>query len=140
MGALACDFADVRAQVTQVLCECGCGAPVGKGWRGRQLRFLQGHWSRTEGNRRTRKPNGAGHGNWKGDSARYSAVHMWLRRNRQKSGVCDECGAEGFTEWANVSGEYRREDRLDWRELCRSCHRRADKLDPKRPATLRSGA
>ena len=63
---------------------------------------------------------------WKGDDANYHTIHEWVRRWYPKSGVCEECGETAKTDWANVSGEYRREDRSDWRELCKSCHAKAD--------------
>lgn len=77
--------------------------------------------------------SGEGHPQWKGDAAGYNTVHRWRHRNRPKSGVCDTCGAEGRTDWANVSGEYRRDDETDWLELCRSCHSLSDRANPKRP-------
>jgi hypothetical protein len=62
------------------------------------------------------------------DDAGYRAIHYWLCRNHPKTGVCEECGREvgttkgQGTEYANISGEYRR-DRVDYRELCVPCHR-----------------
>lgn len=141
------------AMQTVKLCECGCGlpAPIAKKTRtslgyvkGQQLRFRQGHWARLPENRAQlaenrydwtgrkhseetkTKTRGANSYGWKGDDASYSAIHTWLRKYREKAGVCDECGASAFTEWANVSGEYRRDDPDDWRELCRSCHKTYD--------------
>lgn len=65
--------------------------------------------------------------NWKGDSIGYSALHEWLARNFAKTGTCEECRFSDVsrTEWANISGEYRR-DRADFRELCPRCHKLAD--------------
>ena len=62
---------------------------------------------------------------WKGDAAGYMAKHHWMRRHFEKQGVCEECGRVGKTDWANLSGEYRR-DREDYAEMCRSCHFRRD--------------
>jgi nitrate reductase cytochrome c-type subunit len=50
------------------------------------------------------------------------ALHNWLRRKKEKTGRCDECGEiSRKTDWANISGEYLR-DLSDYRELCRGCH------------------
>ncbi len=61
--------------------------------------------------------------NWKGDEAGYGALHDWLVIRLGKPKICDECGttkAKKF-EWANISGEYKR-DITDWKRLCKSCH------------------
>lgn len=123
------------------ICACGCGTPIQttNRWGRKNIRFVRGH------NRRGHKLSdqarqalsevvaGAQHPQWKGDAASYSAVHRWRSRNCLKSGVCDQCGVTGKrTDWANVSGEYRREDESDWLELCRSCHYRRDRANPKR--------
>lgn len=69
---------------------------------------------------------GAKNPRWKGDEVGYDAVHRWLRKNYSKTGHCEECGEKQRTEWANVSGEYRRA-RADFRELCKSCHTKFDR-------------
>lgn len=108
-------------------CECGCGqvTPLAKrtksaiGHRkGQPLRLVNGH--------NTRLRIGERHPQWKGEGAGYMALHNWLRRTAEKSGACAECGKEGKTDWANISGEYRR-DLDDYLELCRSCHMRCDR-------------
>jgi len=68
---------------------------------------------------------GPEHHGWKGENVSYSGLHAWARRTFTKTGRCEVCGEERLTEWSNISGEYRRE-REDWREICRSCHRRLD--------------
>lgn len=71
-------------------------------------------------------PTGEGHYAWKGESPGYWAIHAWIRRKYDQTGICEHCGkTEGTTEWANRDHEYRR-SRDDWMELCRSCHRRYD--------------
>lgn len=65
-------------------------------------------------------------GAWKGDNASYSAKHKWVCSKYEKSRTCDECGCDGKIEWANISGEYKRE-RDDWRNLCKACHFEYDK-------------
>lgn len=53
------------------------------------------------------------------------SIHNWIARRKTKTGRCSECGAERYTEWANVSGEYRY-DVDDFIELCKPCHCRLD--------------
>jgi hypothetical protein len=98
----------------------------------------QGSAESTENRRNARKATGLEHGNWKGHEVGYFALHTWLNRNRAKTGVCESCGATPepkkrrvATEWANVSGEYRR-DVTDYLELCVSCHRKLDMTQEKR--------
>lgn len=73
-------------------------------------------------------PRGQEARRWKGDKASYVAKHMWLTANYPKT-ECEECGAKppavSRLEWANISGEYKRE-RSDYRCLCPSCHRKMD--------------
>lgn len=66
---------------------------------------------------------GAENSQWKGESATSTRVHDWLRRNYPKSGVCEECGKEGKTDYAfrHHPEKYTR-NREDYRELCRPCH------------------
>jgi hypothetical protein len=90
------------------LCRCGCGTEV-------LNYYVFGHASRVRQN----EENGSA---WKGDDVGYNALHHWVRKYGTKTGHCSHCGREGYTEWANVSGEYRR-DLDDFIELCVSCHR-----------------
>ena len=72
---------------------------------------------------------------WKGEDATYNAKHRWIHKHWEKTGQCEQCGAQPLprpgtrlkmaTQWANLSGEYHR-DRADWQELCVSCHRKLD--------------
>ena len=68
--------------------------------------------------------NGIGedHPNWKGQQAGYMAKHNWIRRKcgSAAQNQCQHC-QQPAREWANVSGEYRRE-LGDYIPLCRSCH------------------
>lgn len=66
------------------------------------------------------------HPQWKGENIAYSTLHRWLARVAVKTGACSVCGrSDRSTDWANLSGEYRR-DAADFVEMCRSCHRRFD--------------
>jgi len=68
---------------------------------------------------------GEKNGFWKGDEVGYFALHNWVRRNYGIPTKCEECGKEIESgkgiQWANVSGEYKR-DRDDWEALCVRCH------------------
>jgi hypothetical protein len=78
------------------------------------------------------RTNGKGTGNykhlkgdespsWRGDSAGYSAVHLWARKNIPLTDVCQLCGNPGRLEHANISGEYIR-DKNDFICVCKKCH------------------
>lgn len=82
------------------------------------------------------------------DDPGYMAVHNWVRRHHVKTGTCEACGdvpdnGGHGTNWANISGEYRRE-REDFWELCIPCHRmfdwilRIEQADPELIAVLRA--
>ena len=67
---------------------------------------------------------------WKGDKACYAAKHLWLTKHySHEKTECVHCGKNkdevSRLEWANVSGEYKRE-RSDYICLCPSCHRKMD--------------
>lgn len=62
--------------------------------------------------------------NWKGDAVGYYGVHDWMTSRYGQPKHCEECGSTDPRkryEWANISGEYRR-DRADFRRLCKRCH------------------
>ena len=72
------------------------------------------------------------HPGWKGDKVGYSGLHWWIRRKLGSPSNCKNCGIGGkkiggrwSIEWANKSGEYKR-DFNDWIPLCSLCHRRYD--------------
>ena len=66
-------------------------------------------------------------GLWKGDNAKYSTIHEWLRLRLGTPSNCSACGSTTAKryEWANLSGQYMRE-LSDWVRLCASCHRLKD--------------
>lgn len=125
-----------------MLCKCGCGqkTPLAKSTRyhlgyfkGEPVNYIQGHnrrghQSSDEHRQKISEANkGALSSQWKGDSVGYIALHQWLYRNKKRKGICEECGKKGKTDFANVSGEYKR-DVDDFIELCRSCHCKRDDL------------
>lgn len=59
--------------------------------------------------------------------SKYSSTHTWVYRNFGKAESCVEChdGSKRLYHWSNISGEYKR-DKSDWRQLCVSCHKKAD--------------
>lgn len=65
---------------------------------------------------------------WRGDEVGYFGVHDWLTKHFGQPVGCDDCGTDDPAkryEWANISGEYRR-DRSDFRRLCKKCHNDLD--------------
>ena len=69
--------------------------------------------------------------NWKGEKASFRVIHKWVVRYLGQPDICEFCGRTGLTshqiEWANKSGEYKRE-LTDWIRLCVPCHRNFDKI------------
>jgi hypothetical protein len=64
--------------------------------------------------------------NWKGDKVGYSALHHWVTRKKGKATVCSACSSCKNVQWANISGEYKR-DVNDYKALCYKHHREYDK-------------
>lgn len=68
----------------------------------------------------------------------YSAIHHWVKYHLGRPGKCENCQATGLLrfEWANLSGEYKR-DLTDWASLCVQCHRLIDDTGRKSWASRR---
>jgi hypothetical protein len=62
---------------------------------------------------------------WRGDNAKYSALHKWIVKEQGRAQWCTWCFSCVKVEWANVSHEYKREIN-DWMQLCRNCHKKYD--------------
>jgi hypothetical protein len=62
---------------------------------------------------------------WKGDKVGYGALHSWIKRNKHKSKLCENCRINKSFDLANISGEYKR-DINDYKWICRSCHMKED--------------
>ena len=76
---------------------------------------------------RDKMPQEEAHFQWKGENAGYVSKHKWVSKHKGKPSLCEHCGtteAKRF-EWANVSGEYKRE-LDDYIRLCKSCHNKYD--------------
>lgn len=71
--------------------------------------------------------------NWKGDRVKYGGLHAWIVLRLGKPKKCELCGITSSKkyEWANKSGEYKR-DLSDWIRLCTSCHHKYDDITIKR--------
>ena len=69
---------------------------------------------------------GEEHPGWGGDNIDYFIMHKWINRYWKRKGVCETCGKETKTQWANLNHLYKRSVREDWKELCVSCHRKWD--------------
>lgn len=105
--------------------------------------FKKGHipWVKTHGHSEVTKEKlskimlGKNKGNkhylWKNSEVGYSALHKWVCRWKGKPSICEECGISEKLQWANRSGEYKR-DLSDWISLCISCHHNYDKIWEKR--------
>lgn len=62
---------------------------------------------------------------WRGDDAKYQALHLRVEAARGKPNRCARCWTTtGRFEWANRTGNY--EDINDYVRLCVTCHRRYD--------------
>lgn len=76
---------------------------------------------------------------WKGDKAKYAAIHMWLYSNYGQPTTCEICKKTDLKgkriNWANLSGMYKR-IKSDWKRMCVPCHK---KYDLKRLREARMG-
>jgi hypothetical protein len=51
----------------------------------------------------------------------YWAVHAWIKRQKGKAKICEQCESTKHVQWANISHEYKKEID-DWKSLCCKCH------------------
>ncbi|MBT8448484.1 MAG: hypothetical protein KJO69_02285 [Gammaproteobacteria bacterium] len=64
---------------------------------------------------------------WRGSEANLTCKHRRLYRAFGQPSKCDVCGTDDKNksyDWANLTGNY--DDPLDFRRMCRSCHRHYD--------------
>lgn len=62
---------------------------------------------------------------WKGNNVGNNALHEWVRRNKPKIEICEQCNKNKSFDIANISGKYLR-DVNDYKWMCRSCHMKLD--------------
>ena len=90
--------------------------------------FGKGYHPLTEFKKSDIRITGKNNSSWKGDNVGLTALHDWVKRKLGKATECVSCNdtlnAKRF-EWANVSGEYKR-NLEDWIMLCSICHRKHD--------------
>ena len=74
---------------------------------------------------------------WKGDNVGYHALHDWVKKHLGRPKYCEFCKSTVAKtyEWANKSGQYKR-DLSDWYRLCRKCHSAYDNMPTTRKATM----
>lgn len=103
----------------------GIKAPaISRGLRGRKLSSeTREKISTAKTGRSIPLTSGSNHWNWKGDTVGYSGVHKWIKKQLGNAQSCENCFTNTYDrfEWANISGEYRR-DTADWVQLCVVCH------------------
>jgi uncharacterized protein YlaI len=63
--------------------------------------------------------------NWKGNKAKYGAIHEWVKKHKGKAKICSICGDKKRIQWANVDHKYKR-NLEDYISLCPRCHTRYD--------------
>ena len=66
---------------------------------------------------------------WKGEKAKYSAIHVWVVKHKGVASVCSFCGVTSEKtriEWSNKDHKYRR-NLEDYVALCVDCHYVYDK-------------
>ena len=80
-----------------------------------------------------RKIFGKNNPSWKGDKAKYDALHIRVGVARGRPRLCEVCGTTNKQkkyDWANLTGKYL--DVMDYKRMCVSCHRKYDKNWRKR--------
>ena len=76
-----------------------------------------------------RNHKGSKNPNWKGDKAKYEALHRWVGRHKKKPKCCERCGKKTKElDKHNISGKYTR-DLDDWIYVCKKCNKELDKLN-----------
>ena len=70
---------------------------------------------------------------WKGDSVGVRAIHEWLMREYGTENKCENPNCEGKSntyEWCKLPNKQHERKRENYIRLCRSCHRKLDKIYP----------
>ncbi len=74
------------------------------------------------------------HPYWKGDNAKYSALHRRVEIKRGKPKFCEICKTSDKSKkyhWANLTGNFT--DVMDYKRLCLRCHRKYDTKKGAKP-------
>ena len=69
---------------------------------------------------------------WKGDNAKYQALHGWIRRHYGSANHCENINCKGKSkeyQWALKTGKKYSRNINDYIQLCRSCHQKMDMTD-----------
>lgn len=72
---------------------------------------------------------------WKGDKAKYRALHAFIERHYGKPTTCEHCQTSNLIgrqiHWASKTQSHTR-NREDWLRLCAKCHGIYDKVNSLR--------
>jgi hypothetical protein len=85
------------------------------------------YWDSMKGKRGSETPR------WKGELAGKRSKHQWLDAHFGKPDICERLGCQGKSnlfEWCLKPGRKYTHNREDYLRLCRSCHRKIDKIVP----------
>ena len=66
---------------------------------------------------------------WKGNKAKYQALHTWIRKYHGSADRCENPDCKGISndfQWALKPGRKYSRNIKDYKQLCRSCHRKMD--------------
>jgi hypothetical protein len=66
------------------------------------------------------------HPNWKGNSASKSSLHLWVRKNKPKSQLCENCKEERKLSLANIKNHKYTRNIDDYKWICYPCHKNFD--------------
>jgi hypothetical protein len=76
----------------------------------------------------SKKHIGKGNPQWKGDKAKYSSIHSWLKRHFNKDNmVCQHCNNNKKLDFALLKNKKYIHNRDNFILLCRSCHIKYDR-------------
>ena len=70
--------------------------------------------------------------NWKGDEAKYHALHKYVGRNKSKPKLCEDCKKRPPRDLANIKNHNYTRNIEDYKWLCHSCHKKIDLKEKRR--------
>lgn len=104
-----------------IFCACGCGQQRNEfDAQGKSRHFIQGHTGHRFKKGDT-SISGENNPRWKGDSVGKHALHVWIRKLKPMTELCESCKKVPPFDLANITGKYKR-DLSNWKYLCRRCH------------------